>query len=642
MPAIQKVLIANRGEIAVRVAKTLRHMGIQSVAIYSSADVYSLHAKICDEAVFVGPPLVAQSYLKAERIIEIAVARKVDAIHPGYGFLSENADFAQKVLDAGLIWIGPPPEAIASMGDKARAKSHMAAAGVPVAKGYTGEQAVDALRKAAVEVGFPLMIKAVAGGGGRGIRIVQSIEEFEESLRRAQSESLNAFGSAEVMLERYIQQSRHVEIQVFADSHGGAVHLFERDCSLQRRRQKIIEEAPSPAVSAELRERMGSAAVLAATSIGYVGAGTVEFLLDSSGEFYFLEMNTRLQVEHPVTEMITGLDLVAWQIQIAEGKPLPMPQHDIIMRGHAIEARLYAEDPLNQFLPCTGVVSFWSPPQNIRVDHGVSEQMEISSFYDPMIAKVISYGSDRNEAIRKLKYALRETVLFGVKTNRLFLMQLLADSGFVNGNIHTGYVEQLEIESFAPQNQHWIAAAIICCPLQVGWGTREAPSWCAEFHHEKQQKKMVVSILGKRLYRVLLDGNSHEVQVISKQGNTMRFVNEGVQMSAHYVVNERQVHLHIGGEAFVFSQPNPLLRQDESTSNSLQAPMTGRVVQVFAKTGERVTVGQTIFVIEAMKMEHPVKAKTDGCLQRSSVVVGQQVKTNQLLGIIQPENENDE
>ena len=643
MTTIHKVLIANRGEIAVRVAKTLRALGIQSVGIYSSADTYALHATMCDESVLVGPPIVAESYLNADRIIEIALARNADAIHPGYGFLSENAPFAQKVLDAGLIWIGPPPKAIASMGDKARAKEHMAAAGVPVAKGYTGEQDIETLKSAAIEVGFPLMIKAVAGGGGRGIRIVHSIEEFEESLKRAQSESLHAFGSAEVMLERYIQNSRHVEIQVFADAFGTAVHLFERDCSLQRRRQKIIEEAPSPAVTAQLRQEMGAAAVLAATSIGYVGAGTVEFLLDSSGAFFFLEMNTRLQVEHPVTEMITGLDLVAWQILVAEGKPLPLAQHDIPMNGHAIEARLYAEDPNNQFLPCTGTVLFWSVPPHTRVDHGVSEQMEISSFYDPMIAKVVSYGADRNEAIRKLKYALRQTVLFGVQTNRSFLVQLLDDDEFVSGEVHTGYVEGLQIEPSSPQNHHWIASAIVACPVQHGWGSRTPPNWTVEFHHGEQKQKMAVSLCSRQTFTLELAGCTHQVQVIYQTDTQIRFAVDGVQHSVTYLKEERQIHLHSAGESFVFSQPNRLLRVDESASNSLRAPMTGRVVQVFTpKPGEPVKVGQTLFVIEAMKMEHPVKAKIDGILQHSTIQVGQQVKTNQLLGTIQPEDEINE
>ncbi|MCB1449006.1 MAG: acetyl-CoA carboxylase biotin carboxylase subunit, partial [Nitratireductor sp.] len=445
MKAISKLLIANRGEIACRIARTARRMGISTVAIYSEADRHALHVQACDEAIFVGPAAAGQSYLNGQAIIAAASSCGADAVHPGYGFLSENAEFAAMSGDAGLVFVGPSPEAISTMGDKAEAKAVMQRAGVPVVPGYSGKTQDDKTLAAEGEkIGYPLLIKAVAGGGGRGMRIVRSAAEFAPALASARREALSAFGNGDVLLEKLVENGRHIEVQVFGDSHGNVVHLFERDCSAQRRHQKIIEEAPSPFVDEALRERLGAWAVSAASAVSYEGAGTVEFIVDESGNAYFLEMNTRLQVEHPVTEMITGLDLVEWQLRVARGEALPLRQSEITMCGHAIEARLYAEDPDNGFMPQSGLITHFEPGPSgraIRVDSGVVTGSMVPPDYDAMVAKFIVQGADRAEAIALLQRLIADTPLFGIRTNSGFLMRLVGSDAFRKGEMTTRMID---------------------------------------------------------------------------------------------------------------------------------------------------------------------------------------------------------
>src|SRR5215813_2235847 len=462
MTSFAKILVANRGEIAWRVMRTAKAMGYRTVAIYSEADREAPHVEFADEAVCIGAPPVGESYLNIANILKAAHTSGADAIHPGYGFLSENAEFAAACEKAGLVFIGPPPAAIAAMGNKAAAKRRMIEAGVPCVPGYQGaDQSDTALEKEARKIGLPVMVKAAAGGGGRGIRLVERESDLPEAIRTARAEAESAFGSGELILEKAVVDARHVEIQVFADAHGNVIHLGERDCSVQRRHQKVVEEAPSPAVDADLRRQMGSAAVAAARAIGYRGAGTVEFLLASDGAFYFLEMNTCLQVEHPVTEMITGQDLVAWQLKVAAGEKLPLSQDQVSFSGHAMEARLYAEDAYAGFLPQTGRVDVWRPATGagVRIDHGMKEGLAISPYYDPMIAKVIAHGATREEARTRLVRALRETVVLGPTTNRHFLIRLLEHPQFAAGQATTAFLAKHAFPAPAVSDRHWQLAA---------------------------------------------------------------------------------------------------------------------------------------------------------------------------------------
>jgi acetyl-CoA carboxylase biotin carboxylase subunit len=441
----KKILIANRGEIAARLIRACRELGIANVAVYSEADQQALHVRLADEAIPIGPAAASKSYLNIERILEAAISSRAEAIHPGYGFLSENADFARAVEEAGLVFIGPPSEAIRAMGDKAAARQRMQAAGVPIVPGYHGQDDDARLKEAAAQIGYPLLVKAAAGGGGKGLRVVQREDELVEALAGARREAQRAFGDPRLILERYIANARHVEFQVLGDQHGKLLHLFERECSMQRRHQKIIEEAPSPLLDAALRQEMGAAAVEAARAVGYFSAGTVEFIVDpQTRRFYFLEMNTRLQVEHPITEMVTGVDLAQWQIRVAAGERLPFEQSDLRPRGHAIECRLYAEDPANNFLPATGKLLRFIEPRGpgVRVDSGIATGDEITIHYDPLIAKLIVHAEDRPSAIRKMQAALRETVILGVTTNWQFLQDVLAHPDFENGQIDTTWIER--------------------------------------------------------------------------------------------------------------------------------------------------------------------------------------------------------
>src|ERR1700730_15039046 len=478
MPTIEKLLVANRGEIACRVITTAREKGYRTVAIYSEADASSLHVRLADEAVLIGPGPAAQSYLDIERVITAARRTAADALHPGYGFLSERAALAEACVAAGLTFVGPDAHAIRIMGDKAESKRRMTEAGVPCVPGYLGEDQVESVFvREAERIGYPIMVKAAAGGGGRGMRLVNEARALPTALQTARSEAQAAFGDGRLLLERAVAEPRHVEIQVFGDRHGNVIHLCERDCSVQRRHQKVVEEAPSPAVSAQLRTRMGKAAVRAAATIGYVGAGTVEFLLMPDGSFYFLEMNTRLQVEHPVTEMVTGLDLVALQLIVAEGKPLPVTQEEVTLSGHAIEVRLYAEDPAGDFLPQTGDIAVWQPAigDGVRIDHGLRVGAAISPFYDPMLAKLIAWGADRDEARRRLLRCVEDSRLFGVATNRAFLAATLRNPEFATGKATTGFIARQFPEGFANDSPPaWapaLAAALFADRQGTGWGS---------------------------------------------------------------------------------------------------------------------------------------------------------------------------
>ncbi|MGD9946576.1 MAG: acetyl/propionyl/methylcrotonyl-CoA carboxylase subunit alpha, partial [Burkholderiaceae bacterium] len=457
-----KILIANRGEITLRVIRSARSLGYRTVAVYSTADAEALHVAQADQAVCIGEPLPSQSYLRIPALIEAARATGADAVHPGYGFLAENEDFAAACRDAGLVFIGPSPEAIRAMGDKAGAKRLMTAAGVPCIPGYQGEdQRAERLADEAARIGYPIMIKATAGGGGRGMRLVTAAEEFESLLRSAQSEAKNAFGDATVILEHAIIEPRHVEIQIFCDRHGNAVHLGERDCSVQRRHQKLIEEAPSPAVDAALRERMGATAVAAARAIGYEGAGTLEFLLDTSGNYFFMEMNTRLQVEHPVTEAITGLDLVEWQLRVAAGEALPLRQDEIRFSGHAIEVRLCAEDPAAGFMPQSGTIRYWQAAQQLRIEHALRSGTPVPPYYDSMIAKLVAHGRSRDEARRKLLTGLQDTVMLGIRSNQDFLQRCLMHPDFASGRASTAFIAQHQAELLAADDAAVERAALI-------------------------------------------------------------------------------------------------------------------------------------------------------------------------------------
>jgi geranyl-CoA carboxylase alpha subunit len=641
--SVSKILIANRGEIAVRIARAARELGHKSVAVYSDADAQALHVEAADEAVRIGPPPVAESYLSIPALIEAAQASDADAVHPGYGFLAENADFAKACTKSGLTFIGPPARAIALMGDKAKAKARMEKAGVPTVPGHAGEdQSAAALAKAAKDVGYPLMIKAAAGGGGRGMRVVEDAKDFKAALTAAQSEAKGAFGDDRVLLERLITGARHVEIQVIADGHGNAVHLGERDCSVQRRHQKVIEEAPSPAVDDELRAEMGAAAVAAAQAIGYEGAGTVEFLLAADGAFYFLEMNTRLQVEHPVTEMVTDLDIVALQMAVAAGEELPIDQEDVIFEGHAIEARLYAEDPAAGFLPAAGRVAAWRPPHGafVRVDHGLKQGKEVTPFYDPMIAKVIAWGGTRSVARRRLIGALEDTVLLGLPTNRRFLIEVLGDETFADGEATTDFLDAgfagPSLKASAPSSTMLALAALLLAGYDGSkpvWGRRFIPviPIILEAAGERIDAGVMVAETGP--HTVEVNGDSVALRVIGRDGPTVRFEQAGTMHNARAVVDGMAVHLELDAASATIRElpAHAGALGAEAGDGVIRAPLTGKVLRAPRKAGEQVAAGDVLFIVEAMKMEHEVRAPTDGVIAEALVAEGEQVPIDQVM-----------
>jgi geranyl-CoA carboxylase alpha subunit len=638
MKHFDSILVANRGEIAVRVIRSAQQQGYRAIAVYSEADAEAPHVLMADEAVLIGPAPVKASYLDAEKILEAARKTGARAIHPGYGFLSENAAFSQACSDAGIVFIGPTPQAIEIMGNKAASKRRMLEANVPCIPGYQAEdQSDEALLVAAREIGAPIMVKAAAGGGGRGMRLVESLDDVLVALESARSEAENAFGSGELILEKAVIRPRHVEIQVFGDSHGNVIHLGERDCSVQRRHQKVVEESPCPVMTSELREAMGRAAVNAAKSIDYVGAGTVEFLLDADRNFYFLEMNTRLQVEHPVTEMVTGQDLVALQFHVAQGYPLPLAQGEVSLDGHAIEVRLYAEDTGNDFLPATGVARVWQPPsgEGIRVDHGLLQGQEISPFYDPMVAKIIAWGEDRDTARRRLVRALETSCLFGLETNREFLIDVLQQDAFASGEATTAFIdENYSAESLqakpASETQAVIGAcllyrdalrrsereALTALPGLAGWsGPRQLSSHFRFGDSEDDVVDLFVRETDTDSYQVKLGEEVHCLHWLEQTDDAVRLSMDDVQVTIHYALLGRaEVAVQLRGAAAVLTNQLAFTKGDESIggSGTILAPMHGNLLAVTVAVGDRVEMGQHVAVMEAMKMEHRLSAQVAG------------------------------
>jgi len=640
-----RVLVANRGEIALRVMRSARKLGLGVVVVYSDADRDALHVRQADQAVRIGEALPAQSYLNISAIIAAAKASGADAVHPGYGFLAENEDFAQACKDAGLVFIGPSPQAIEAMGNKAGAKEIMRKAGVPCVPGYQGsEQSDEVMLVEAKKIGFPVMIKAVAGGGGRGMRLVTDAASFPDALRSARSEAKAAFGDPTVILERAIQNPRHIEIQVFGDSHGNAIHLGERDCSVQRRHQKLIEEAPSPAVTPELRAKMGEVAVAAVRALRYEGAGTLEFLLDASGEFYFMEMNTRLQVEHPVTEAITGLDLVELQLRVARGEPLPVKQQDIRFVGHAIEVRLCSEDAAHDFMPQSGRMARWQVPDGIRVEHALQSGAEIPPFYDSMIAKVVSHGATREEARGRLIVGLEQLTAFGVTTNQAFLMACLRHPGFARGEATTAFIGAHRDELLAPSANAAFDTALAGLLLYVT--NPRAPSWRggrslsatfplpAKFEIAGHGHELEVTRERDGSYTVAADGRQDRFEIDQLDPDAIRFRHDGVMDSAKFLREGDRLYLQHRGIPLAVTDLTlaaPKAAASNGGDGKVRAALNGRVVAVLVKPGDRVAAGQPVLTLEAMKMEHIHKAGIDGVVAAIDVAEGEQVTTGRIV-----------
>jgi geranyl-CoA carboxylase alpha subunit len=622
-----KILVANRGEIACRVMRTARRMGYRTVAVYSEADAASLHVALADVAVCIGPAPAAQSYLSIAALLGAAKKTGANAVHPGYGFLSERADFAQACADAGLVFIGPPPAAIRAMGDKALAKRRMLEAGVPCAPGYLGDdQSDERLLQEAQKLGFPLLVKAVAGGGGRGMRLVRDATEVAAALAAARREAESAFGDGTLMLERLIERGKHIEIQVFADAHGHVIHLGERDCSAQRRRQKVIEEAPSPVVSAALRDAIGRDAVAAARAVGYVGAGTVEFIVDEALKHCFLEMNTRLQVEHPVTECITGLDLVEWQLRVAAGEPLPLVQEQVRFDGHAIEVRLYTEDPYTQWRPQTGRIVHWQPEAaralGARVDDGITEGATIGPYYDAMVAKLIAHGRDRADAVRRLVAALDASPLLGVRNNARFLRDLLQSDAFTKAELTTTMLDDWSAAGSAivqrplPDDAAWlIAAAARATRDGLGWRPASVARHDMTLLCDDTCRVLRVRT-GESSVELHLDGTAHTLRVLARDGRWLTLELDGVQRRALVADDGHTLHLAQAGHTFVFTEASPWPQRDLVIDpRRARAPVAGTVAQVLVRAGDAVAAGQPLVSVEAMKMEMWLNAAAAGTVR---------------------------
>ena len=655
MASIRKILIANRGEIACRVMRTAKQLGIQTVAVYSQADAGAPHVAMADQAVLIGPGPVGQSYLVAEKILQAAAQSGADAIHPGYGFLSENADFAKAVEKAGLTFIGPTGESIDLMGNKAAAKRRMIEANVPCVPGYEGkDQSDEVLIAEGEKIGYPIMVKAAAGGGGRGMRLVEKSADLANAITAARSEAENAFGSGELILEKAIVKPRHVEVQVFADTHGNIVHLGERDCSVQRRHQKVIEEAPCPVMTETLRDAMGAAAVEAAKSINYRGAGTVEFLLDASGAFYFLEMNTRLQVEHPVTEEITGLDLVALQIKVAEGGQLGMTQEDVRFCGHAIEVRLYAEDPSNNFLPSTGLVSLFSQlaRPGVRYDTGIVSGQEISPFYDPMIAKLITYGDNREAARKLMIEALHETALFGPRTNRDFLIACLENDKFTGGDFSTAFIAEefgadghkeadvegrdlavLALRHFLFDQQNVAKKSLGVSAALLNFSAADMLRTPYRLEVKDTIYDVVVATRAAGAYQISVGEETFAVTVLSTRDSRVEMIIDDQTIASHASMAGATLFVSYLGRSLTAVNLLALnaANSDASDGRSVLAPMHGRVIDVYVAAGDDVATGDRLATVEAMKMQHEILAQIDGTVQDVLVVKEQQVAADDLM-----------
>jgi len=625
MPPIASLLIANRGEIARRIVRTARRLGVRTVAVYSEADAGAPHVREADQAVFIGPSPASASYLLGDKILAAAEQTDAQAIHPGYGFLSENADFAESVIAAGRIWVGPPPAAIRAMGRKDAAKRLMAAAGVPVTPGYLGDdQGAERLANEAAAIGWPVLIKAVAGGGGKGMRKVERPEDFAAALAGAKREAAGAFGDDRVLLEKYVTRPRHIEVQIFGDAHGNVVHLFERDCSLQRRHQKVIEEAPAPGMDAKTRQRLCEAAVRAAKAVDYRGAGTVEFIADASDglradRIWFMEMNTRLQVEHPVTEAITGLDLVEWQLRIAAGEALPLTQDQIAMSGHAMEARLYAEDPAAAFLPSTGPLTHFLLPSSVRVDSGVEEGDEITPFYDPMIAKLVTHAQTREGAAEALAAACRSVEVWPVKTNAGFLARCAAHPDFVAARVDTGFIaERLNVltAKAPPSPPPGAVAAAGKAPPTPGDAERVSPWNSGQ------------GTAGFRLNAPPVDSAHVYVDGAPREA---RF--EVADAASFLTTGDGEVVFFCDGDAFCLSVRGSAHRSAAASTSDgiIRSSMPGRIASVAVALGETVSAGQTLVVLEAMKMEHALVAPYAGTVAEVAAARGDQVSEGALL-----------
>jgi 3-methylcrotonyl-CoA carboxylase alpha subunit len=645
---IRRLLVANRGEIVCRIASTARRLGVTTIAVYSDADRDARHVRLADEAYHLGASPAAESYLDIARVLELAKRADADAVHPGYGFLSENAAFAQACRDAGLLFVGPPASAITAMGSKSSAKAAMAAVGVPVAPGYHGdEQTLDRLRAEAERVGFPLIIKASAGGGGKGMQVVRSAAEVPAAIESAQRLARTAFADDRLLLERYFPNARHVEVQVFADSQGQIVTLYDRDCSVQRRHQKIIEEAPAPGLREEVRAAMAQAAVTAARTVGYVGAGTVEFLLDDGQRFYFMEMNARLQVEHPVTELITGVDLVEWQLRIAQGESLPKAQGEIARQGVAVEARLYAEDPQHGYLPSVGRIAHLRWPDicaGLRLDSGVDAGDEVSPFYDPLLGKIIARGESRVQACDRLREALLALEIAGVTTNRALLASVLADDEFRRGAVATDFLDvrraELRFAEPEPEVEDYVLAGLWCATRQIDddalWsdssGWRLGASGSTRWRFGDREVTIAVSTPGQ--YIAHIGEQNHEVRLIRRTAQSLC-----VELSGR---SERLNIVELDGVLHLFRRTGHVVMRAVGTDDALQVaarpdegslltPLPGTVVKVHVSVGERVARGAALVTVEAMKMEHTLTAPTDGVVARIPFGVADRVAAGAIL-----------
>ncbi|MCW0182033.1 MAG: acetyl/propionyl/methylcrotonyl-CoA carboxylase subunit alpha [Zavarzinia sp.] len=640
------ILIANRGEIACRVIRTARRMGLRTVAVYSQADAGARHVRLADEAALIGPAAARESYLVADNILAAAKATGAQAIHPGYGFLSENADFAETCAAAGITFIGPPPSAIRAMGSKSAAKSLMETAGVPLTPGYHGaEQDADFLAGEAARIGYPVLIKAAAGGGGKGMRLVERAEDFASALASCRREAAASFGSDLVLVERYVTRPRHIEIQVFGDAHGNCVHLFERDCSVQRRHQKVLEEAPAPGMDPARRQAMGEAAVAAARAVGYVGAGTVEFIVGNDGRFFFMEMNTRLQVEHPVTEMITGQDLVEWQIRVAAGEPLPLSQDQLAIDGHAIEARIYAEDATRGFLPSIGRLAHFDAPAesaHVRLDSGVEEGDEITPHYDPMVAKLIVWDRDRPAALARMAAALKAVRIAGVTTNVAFLGRLIACPSFDRADLDTGLIEREAAVLFpppapAPRDAVLAAALADLCREAAAAGPdpwAQADNWRATLpvarrlnYLDGETLHRVEIIAEGKGWHLSVDGHGCRASASRDARGAMTLDLGGRRLRASVAALGEARHVFLDGAHHILAHHDPLHQEfeDEGEAGGLSAPMPGKIVALLAEVGTKLEKGTPLLVLEAMKMEHTINAPATGTLRDYCFAVGDQV-----------------
>jgi 3-methylcrotonyl-CoA carboxylase alpha subunit len=665
MAMFSKILIANRGEIAGRVMRTARRMGVQTVAVYSDADRDAQHVAMADDSRFIGAAPARESYLDQAKIIAAALDSGAEAIHPGYGFLSENADFAEACKSAGLVFIGPPASAIRAMGGKSEAKALMEKAGVPLVPGYHGQdQSPDLLALEADRIGYPVLVKASAGGGGKGMRVVERPQDFAAELAGAQRESAASFDDDRVLIEKYLVRPRHVEVQVFADNHGGTYSLFERDCSIQRRHQKVIEEAPAPGLTADLRRRMGEAAVAAARAISYSGAGTIEFLLDASGDFYFMEMNTRLQVEHPVTEFITGLDLVEWQLRVASGERLPESWGRLTIHGHAIEARIYAEDAFNGFLPSTGTVTDLAMPHpspDVRIDSGIRAGDRITVYYDPMIAKLIVWGEDRDAAVRGMRDALSQTAVAGVTSNTGFLLRLASHPAFIAAELDTGFIGRYEADLLTPPvvDDSAKAAAALGILLARRSDARKTAASAADPHSPwGQLNGFRLNLPAREALRFSIGDTACEIEVSPQERGFVLDIDglsihaegslsdagvldariDGRKLRGHFWGQSGHWDLFIRAERFTVSLPDPFASASQDHSHGgLTAPMPGIIRAVLVEPGERVEKGRALVVMEAMKMEHTIRAPADGTVETINATVGAMTEAGTVLVTFLPE-----